>query len=169
MGNHAISCRAQGECIATRHNHLRDALFHTAVSASLAPLREEKALLPGLNQRPADILLPNFSGESTVPLMYVLSPVSNLCWLKEPLLRRVMLYSTDMTKSGPNMDQHVNQKALFSSLSLLKCLVASMKHLSRWLSGLAKPLLGLQGRRRVRWSNTSLGDSPSFFKEEIAN
>ena len=33
-----------------------------AVSASLAPLREERALLPGIEQRPADVLLPHFSG-----------------------------------------------------------------------------------------------------------
>ena len=61
MGDHAIACGAQGEKIA-RHNHLRDSLYHTAVSASLAPLREERALLPGLEQRPADVLLPNFAG-----------------------------------------------------------------------------------------------------------
>ena len=61
LGDHAIACASQGERIA-RHNHLRNAIFHTAVSASLAPLREERALLPGIEQRPADVLLPNFSG-----------------------------------------------------------------------------------------------------------
>ena len=60
LGDHAIACASQGEQIA-RHNHLRDALFHSAVSASLAPLREERALLPGVEQRPADVLLPHFS------------------------------------------------------------------------------------------------------------
>ena len=61
MGDHAIACGGQSERI-VRHNHLRDSLYHTAVSASLAPLREERALLPGLEQRPADVLLPNFAG-----------------------------------------------------------------------------------------------------------
>ena len=61
LGDHAIACAAQGERIA-RHNHLRDALFHAAASASLAPLREERALLPGIEQRPADFVLPKFSG-----------------------------------------------------------------------------------------------------------
>ena len=61
LGDHAIACGSQGERIA-RHNHLRDAIFHAAVSASLAPLREERALLPGVEQRPADVLLPHFSG-----------------------------------------------------------------------------------------------------------
>ena len=60
FGDHAIGCASQGERIA-RHNHLRDALYHTAQSASLVPLREERALLPGLagDRRPADVLLPN--------------------------------------------------------------------------------------------------------------
>ena len=34
-----------------------DAIFDTAASADLAPLKEERALLPGNNRRPADILL----------------------------------------------------------------------------------------------------------------
>ena len=61
MGNHAIVCASEGERIA-QHSHLRNALYHTAVSASLGPLREERALLPGVEQRPANILLPHFSG-----------------------------------------------------------------------------------------------------------
>ena len=54
-------CASRGERIA-RHNHLHDALFHSAVTASLAPLREERALLPGVEDRPADVLLPFFAG-----------------------------------------------------------------------------------------------------------
>ena len=61
FGDHAIACASQGERIA-QHNHLWDALFHAASSASLAPQREERALLPGVEQRPADVLLPHFSG-----------------------------------------------------------------------------------------------------------
>ena len=61
MGDDAISCRAKGERIA-RHNQLRDALFHTASSALLAPSREERALLSGGDQRPADVLISNWSG-----------------------------------------------------------------------------------------------------------
>ena len=53
----------QGERIA-KHNHLRDALYHTAVSAHLGPLREERALLPGVHSqaRPADVMVPHFAG-----------------------------------------------------------------------------------------------------------
>ena len=36
-------------------------LYHTAQSANLAPLREERALLPG-GDRPADVLLPHYAG-----------------------------------------------------------------------------------------------------------
>ena len=61
MGDHAISCGAKGERIA-RHNQLRDALYHTAASAHLAPTREDRALIPGGDQRPADVLIPNWSG-----------------------------------------------------------------------------------------------------------
>ena len=60
-GDHAISCGSQGERI-SRHDRLRDALFHTAVSAQLGPVKEERALLPGAEQRPADVLIPSWSG-----------------------------------------------------------------------------------------------------------
>ena len=39
---------------------LRDAVYHTAVAANLAPLREERALLPTSDSRPADILVPHW-------------------------------------------------------------------------------------------------------------
>ena len=43
---------------------LRNALYHTAVSANLAPLCEERALLPGDHSqaRPADVMIPHFAG-----------------------------------------------------------------------------------------------------------
>ena len=61
LGNHAISCARQGERIA-RHNHLRDAIFSTAASAHLAPTKEDRALLPGSDGRPADVMLHHFAG-----------------------------------------------------------------------------------------------------------
>ena len=54
-------CGTGGESI-SRHNALRDAIFDTAASAGLAPLKEERALLPGNNRRPADILLRHWCG-----------------------------------------------------------------------------------------------------------
>ena len=40
---------------------LRDAVFQTAATANLAPQKEERALLPGTDSRPADILIPYWS------------------------------------------------------------------------------------------------------------
>ena len=60
-GDHAISCGWGGERI-TRHNALRDVLFSTCQQAALAPVREDRALIPGTDTRPADILLPHWTG-----------------------------------------------------------------------------------------------------------
>ena len=59
-GDHAISCGSDGERIA-RHNHLRDVLYQTAVSAALAPTKEDRALLPGTDARPADVFIPHWT------------------------------------------------------------------------------------------------------------
>ena len=61
LGDHAISCGWEGERIA-RHDHLRDALYHTAVCAALAPTKEGRFLLPGRDDRPADVLIPHWTG-----------------------------------------------------------------------------------------------------------
>ena len=56
-----MCCGTGGERIA-RHNHLRDAVFQTAVAAGLGPTREGRFLLPGDDRRPADVLVPNWAG-----------------------------------------------------------------------------------------------------------
>ena len=61
QGDPAVSCASQGERI-SRHNHLRDAIYNMAVSASLGPTQEDRALLPGVEHRPADILIPLWEG-----------------------------------------------------------------------------------------------------------
>ena len=40
-----------------RHDQLRDVLYEAASSASLAPVREERHLLPGSAARPGDLLI----------------------------------------------------------------------------------------------------------------
>ena len=60
-GDHALCCGTGGERI-SRHNNLRDAFFTTAVAAGLGPVREERFLLPGEDRRPADVLVPHWSG-----------------------------------------------------------------------------------------------------------
>ena len=61
LGDHALGCDSQGERIA-RYNLLRDALHQTAASASLAPVKEGRFLLPGRDARPADLLIPRWEG-----------------------------------------------------------------------------------------------------------
>ena len=56
-----MSCGVGGERI-SRHNHLRDALFDTAVAAALGPTKEGRFLLPDDGRRPADVLVPNWAG-----------------------------------------------------------------------------------------------------------
>ena len=118
LGDHAVSCASQGERIAW-HNYLRDALYNTAVSAHLAPLKEERALLPG-GVRPADVLLPNLLLEGTTWLwMYVLSLVyRHSLWIKLQL-SLVLLCSTDTSRNGINMGRHVWLRASPSSHSPL--------------------------------------------------
>ena len=56
-----LSCGVGGERI-SRHNHLRDALFDTAVASGLGPTKEGRFLLPDDGRRPADVLVPNWAG-----------------------------------------------------------------------------------------------------------
>ena len=74
-GDHAISCGYEGERI-SRHNHLRDALYKTAVQACLGPTREDIALIPGSDARPADLLIPNWSmGKDAAMDITVVNPL----------------------------------------------------------------------------------------------
>ena len=74
-GDHAISCGYEGERI-SRHNHLRDALYNTASQACLGPTREDRALIPGSEARPADVLIPNWThGKDTALDVTVVNPL----------------------------------------------------------------------------------------------
>ena len=61
-GHHSFVCGTGGETI-SRHNALREGLIRLAQSAGLNPRREAPFLLPGLNRRPADLLIP-FAGNN---------------------------------------------------------------------------------------------------------
>ena len=61
LGDHALCCGSAGERL-SRHNALRDALYSTAVSASLGPSREGRFLLPDDDRRPADVMIPHWTG-----------------------------------------------------------------------------------------------------------
>ena len=100
FGDHAVGCASQGERIA-RHNHLRDALYHTAVSAHLAPIREDRALLPRIHNqaRPADVMLPHYAGG--LHLALDISVVSSL---------QAQLVDRAATEPGHALQHRFNEK-----------------------------------------------------------
>ena len=74
-GDHAISCGIGGERIA-RHNHCRDALIQAAQQAGLGPSREPDGLLPGSDDRRADLLIPYWTnGMDTALDFTVVNPL----------------------------------------------------------------------------------------------
>ena len=77
-GDHTIGCSYEGERI-YRHNVLRNALYDTCKQASLAPAKEQSALIPGSQARPADIYLPGLAdGRDTALDVCVVSPLQIL-------------------------------------------------------------------------------------------
>jgi hypothetical protein len=75
FGDHAISCAIRGERIA-KHNHLRDCFFEAGQQAQLGPLKEPDGLLPGSDDRPADLLLPHWTqGRDTAIDITVVNPL----------------------------------------------------------------------------------------------
>ena len=75
MGDHAVSCAIGGERI-SKHNHVRDAIFKAAVEAGLGPVREPDGLLPGSDDRPADVLIPIWTeGRDTALDITVVNPL----------------------------------------------------------------------------------------------
>ena len=75
LGDHAVGCSSEGERI-FRHNIIRDAIFGSAKQSSLSPTKEESALLPGNEGKPADVLIPNwFSGRDAALDISVVSPL----------------------------------------------------------------------------------------------
>ena len=74
-GDHAVSCGWGGERT-TRHNAIRDVLFNTCSQACLGPTREDRALIPGTDARPADVYLPGWTGGQDTALdVTVINPL----------------------------------------------------------------------------------------------
>ena len=71
----------EGERIG-RHNALRDAIYQLAQQAALAPRREEQALLPGLENRPADVFLPHWQNGQDTALDITVTSTIQLTGLK---------------------------------------------------------------------------------------
>lgn len=59
-GNHALLCACSGDRI-KRHNALRNCLREKLCSAALCPVLEPKHILRDSGQKPADILVPDYS------------------------------------------------------------------------------------------------------------
>jgi hypothetical protein len=77
LGDHAISFGNQGERIA-RHDSLRDALHAVTQTACLGATREDRSLLPGTEARPADVLIPHWTGGRDTALdVTVVNPLQN--------------------------------------------------------------------------------------------
>ena len=67
MGHHSYVCGSGGEQI-SRHNALREGLIRLAREAGQNPQREARFLLPGLDRRPADLLIPFGTGTEDLAL-----------------------------------------------------------------------------------------------------
>ena len=61
LGDHALCCATDGTRI-SRHNALRDALHATAVASAIGATKENQHLLPGSSRKPADVMLPYWTG-----------------------------------------------------------------------------------------------------------
>ena len=70
-----MNCGYQGERI-SRHNRLRDQLHRTAVEAGVGPTKEEAALIPWTELRPADVFIPAWTnGKDTALDITVINPL----------------------------------------------------------------------------------------------
>ena len=77
MGDHALACVKSKDRIA-RHDMLRDLIFEAASSASLAPAKEERHLLPGSAARPGDVFIRRWSdGKDAALDVTVTSPLAS--------------------------------------------------------------------------------------------
>ena len=61
FGDHYVGCGGNADRI-IRHNSLRDAVFSAAQTAALAPRKDVPSLIPGTQNRPADVFLPCWKG-----------------------------------------------------------------------------------------------------------
>ena len=77
LGDHALACVRSRDRIA-RHDLLRDVIYEAASSASLAPVKEERHLLPGTAARPGDVFIRRWSdGKDAALDVTVTSPLAS--------------------------------------------------------------------------------------------
>ena len=59
FGDHALICSTGGDMI-TRHNNIRNLLYHICQAANLSPRLETKSLSFNDQRRPGDVTIPNW-------------------------------------------------------------------------------------------------------------
>ena len=75
---HAVACGGSGGRI-SRHDRLRDIIFNATSAASLAPIKEQRNLIPGERSKPGDIFIPTWSaGRPAAFDVTVTSPLQSL-------------------------------------------------------------------------------------------
>ena len=117
LGDHALGCGSQGERIA-RHNLLRDALWQTAAAAALGPVKEGRFLLPGRDARPADLLLPRWSGGQDAALdVTVVSALQQAMvpWWQDRQQLMILPSPQRLTRRLPKLERPASSKASPSS------------------------------------------------------
>ena len=121
LGDHAIACGGHGERI-MRHNDLRDILHHTAAQAGLRPAREELALLPGSNARPADVFLTHWSnGKDTALDVTVVSSLQQTLVVRSAATAGAALAHAYSRKENQSMPDCLQEGLIFIPLPL-ECL-----------------------------------------------
>ena len=107
---HASVCPVSGDRI-KRHNAIRDCFFDSCSAACWGPIKEKPFLLPGSSEKPADILIPNYSGGKDLAIDFAVT-----CPLQSKYLRDSAITSGHACNSyaleikSNNFEQRVQQQ-----------------------------------------------------------
>ena len=131
---------------------VRDAIFAAASQAALGPRKEPAGLLPGSDDRPADVLLPFWANGKDAALdISVVNP------LQQELFRKVardgdsgVQHSFNTVPRWESTATGARQRVLSSFLSLWTLLVGGTRNRWRWSPSLGGRSAGRLGRRRRR-------------------
>jgi hypothetical protein len=76
-GNHAVECGVRGDLI-RRHNSICAVVADMATQGGLAPIREMRGLIPGNQEKPADVYIDGFDGGRNLVIdVSVISPMQS--------------------------------------------------------------------------------------------
>jgi hypothetical protein len=116
FGDHHVGCGGNGDRI-LRHNALRDILFSTTQSAALAPRKEVPSLISGRCSKPADILLPHWTGGKPAALdVSVISPLQNLTVNSSASIQGYALSVGEARKMSVHLDACLSEGISFIPL-----------------------------------------------------